>query len=124
MIILAPHPVFTQAIVLPSPEWQDNSVVDNSVKILRAMGGGYWTYVRKSDILRLEYSLVLTSEKARELKDFYKEYTGYAMQLESGDVYIGTLEQEPLTVTNDRRGVYDLSLEVCSTSITFLGVKQ
>ncbi len=131
MITLSTYPGLGDSLVLPSPEWQDTVTPDNVVNILRTMNGDYWSYVKKSDIRIVEYALVLMDRKAAELRDFYRLTAGELLALTDHReaVYVGTLREEPLTLSNDRRGLYcededNESTEVVNTNLVFIGVAQ
>jgi hypothetical protein len=60
----------TQAIVLPTPEFNDFEGSNGTINIKRSMNGDRRVYVRASLTSRLNYSFVIDRRKAIELRNF------------------------------------------------------
>lgn len=82
MIVLkAPYPNFTHAIVLPNPKFGDSETQIRELDIKRSINGTPYTYARVTNNQRLLYQIEITRQKSLELKAFIERYTGFAWEL-------------------------------------------
>lgn len=109
MILLqAPYPSFETSTVLPSPEWNDSTSLVNQMGLKRSMNNVVYTTVRTSNRQLFKWVFNLTSEKVRELQDFYKLYSSqpiYATD-HKGRKIVGFIKNNPITASGTHRAVY------------------
>lgn len=122
MITIVDHPDLTEEFILPSPEWDDSQALQNRVNILRTLDGGYWTYVKKSEVQQLTFNVILTDLDA--FATYYHSHSGKFMLLEWKSTYLGAFEPHPLQLSHERRGARpDGAEEIISCTFSFIGVK-
>ena len=124
MITILKYPELTSGVLLPSPEWSDSKSLNNAVKIHRSLNGAYWTYIKTSDIVQLDFQLTLTDVKAEELIAYYMANAGQLFTLAWLSTYLGTFVQGALVLENNRRGATGCTQETVSCSFAFIGVEQ
>lgn len=82
MIILkAPYPSFTKAIVLPNPKLGDSYTVIRETNIKRGIDGTPYTYNKTTANVRLLFQIEMTRQKSLELEGFIKTFGGQRWKL-------------------------------------------
>lgn len=97
---------FETTIVLPSPEWGNSSALAASVQVLRTMDGNAYVYNKdRQDRRKLQWSFIVSRNKAIELRNFIEYYCSSLMIImdHNGDTYLAYLQNNPFEANNGER---------------------
>lgn len=112
-----------RAIVLPCPVFGDGENNNGQVLIKRTVTGDRYSYVKKSDTRRLQYSFSVGTAKRYELLDFLYNYSDQLMTINNhkGEVWRVYLTNNPLTATSVGR--YENDRENFNVTLEFEGLR-
>lgn len=129
----APWPGSQTKSILPNPRLGNNENIQQSINIKRSITGTVRTYVKRNNMVKgdnrhkMQWSFVLTRNKAIEVLEFVKAYHASQMRVTDhlGREFIGYVMNNPLEITMARRGnpaVQNLpNGELCEVEIEFEG---
>ena len=106
IIIYAPYPASTAALILPMFDLSDVERPLGSVQVLKAFDGTVRSHKKPQPTGRsYSWTFQLTRMKALELKAFYQLHVGDKWKVEeqeSGDMWIGYVNLNPLVLQMDK----------------------
>ena len=105
-VISAPYPLLKTTVLLPSALEGNNRALQSSVQTLRAVDGTLRTYIlRKRGRKAHNWDFLVSADKAREVKEFIRLYTGSVMRVvdNNGDAYLGWMTMNPLELKGEGR---------------------
>lgn len=128
MIIEAPFPGITDAIIFPNPDLGNTEGRDVSVNFKQSMDGSVTTYVRSSQRKSLSFTWnVLGRGKLVEIQEFYKLFSGNRLKLTDfrGDVWDVIFAEDPVTITVETlsQNAGGARTESGSLTLEFLGAQ-
>lgn len=104
--LAAPYPTLASTTLLPDPQFGDTEALTDEVSVQRAMDGTLYTFIKKKDRQKIQWPFSLTRNKALELLEFYRAYSG--SQIRATDhrnrVWLGYITSNPLETTAAARG--------------------
>lgn len=130
-IFQAPHPTLEATTLLPNPQFGDGENLTDEVQVKRAMDGTLYTYVKtKNDRRRLEWTFLLTRNKALELRAFIQAYYATAIKVTDHNerVWAGHFVNNPFEFDTPSRAAPAIAPmprgETQEITIAFEGVEQ
>lgn len=119
----------TRSIVLPNPEFSDAESNTGRFSLRRGMAGKVYTYVKKTDFRKLNYTFHVGRTKAKELMDFIIENNTNVVTINTfkGDIWYVYLTSNPNDMTTQSRFASacdpDYDREKVAITLEFEGVK-
>lgn len=113
--ITAPYPQQVVSVVLPSAKFNDSTASESQLSVMHSMDGTKtYTYVKKSARHTKSLPLVLTREKAIELKEFIRIYyrAVWKVVLHDGSVWVGNLLNNPVDFRQDGKDSVEVTLQL------------
>ena len=123
-VIQGPYPNMRTTLLLPSPATGNTVQQRHSIQTLRTMNGTLYTYRKpKRDRRSYRWAFTTAKRKAREAKEFVKEYAGGLVRVtdHEGTVRIGYITINPWESRGDGHagGWDDVVPEAVDFSIEF-----
>lgn len=124
----APYGTPVVTTLLPNPQSSDSEAVDHQVNFRRAMNGTRYSYVKSSEVRRLNYSFESVGRgKLIELQEFFKAHAADEIRLvdHRGDVWRVRFVPSELSLTTDSHTPFagGIRYESGSFSLEFVGTK-
>lgn len=119
----------TRTIILPNPEFSDAESNTGNFSLRRGMAGKVYTYVKKTDFRKLNYTFHIGRTKAKELMDFLIENNTNVITLNNfkGETWFVYIISNPNDLTTQGRFASscnpDRDREKVSVTLEFEGVK-
>jgi hypothetical protein len=112
-----------QTVILPCPIWGDSQAYQGTIDLKRAMTGTTYTYVKKTQTQKLNYSFELWTFKMLELRSFFIEHSEEVMTLQNhnAETWLVHLVNNPLEFTTEER--WQPKGEKYTVTLEFEGVK-
>jgi len=130
-ILQAPHPALEATTLLPSPQFGDCENLTDEVMVKRAMDGTLYTYVKTKHGRRgLQWTFLLTRNKALELRAFIQAYYATAIKVTDHNerVWVGHFVNNPFEFDTPSRAAPAIAPmprgETQEITIEFEGVEQ
>jgi len=100
-----PLPGVQTTSLLPNPEFGDGENLVAQVSTKRAMDGTLYTYVKRKQRRRLQWTFQLTRNKGLELRAFIQSYFASRIRVTDhhGRVWVGNFVNNPFEFETDRR---------------------
>lgn len=74
LTLMAPHDLPQTSIVLPLPKLSDDVSATDSIQVKESMNNTVWTYVKRTDRRKFNFTFELTHEKEEEFRRFFEVY--------------------------------------------------
>ena len=120
----APLPLIQTTTSLPNPKFGDSESPQHGLSTRQAMDGTIYTYVKKRPQHRLNYTFVLSKEKALELRAFIIAYHRASIRVTNhkGEVWEVKIASNPaefstLSISSNPGG------EEVEVTLEFLGIR-
>jgi len=122
LLLQAPFSAVAESIILPNPELQDAENLTSGIDDDYALDGTMYTYVRRHDSRRIDYTFRMSRQEALDIQSFLDLYDAEEMRLTNwkGEVWRVKLDTNPVVFSHNRRGAPDGIIE---THLTFEGTK-
>jgi hypothetical protein len=125
VLLQAPWPALETTSVLPNPQFNDIIAPKNSVVIRRAMDGTKRTYVKSNARCKLNYTFMLSRDKALEVRAFLLSYYRAQIQLVNhlNDHWVGYLLNNPFEFLASSRADGTPGGEMFEFAMEFEGIR-
>ena len=112
-----------RSIVLPCPLWGDQQTFLGSVTIKRMTNGDTYTYIKQTDLRKLQYVFSIDTYKRLELYDFVKNFSADYITIANhkGETWKAQLVNNPFQF--DSRSRYAPRREKFDVTLEFEGVR-
>ena len=122
---------FQTTTILRDPQFSDGEGLTSEVNRIRSTDGTLRTYIKRKDGRRkLQWSWVLTRNKAIEFEMFIKAYVDFEIKVvdHNGRTWLGYITTNPVEITANRKATPAVQSwplgESCSVTVDFEGVEQ
>ena len=101
----APHPMLQTTTVLPNPQFGDGESLTDKVALQHSMNGKRYTYVKRKQRRKLQWSFHLSRPKGLELQAFIKAYFASEIRItdHTGRVWLGNFTSNPFDFDTEAR---------------------